>query len=154
MNRFVYIYIHLFIAYSLYIHSSDSICVHFAIHFTCVQDGLDPNTDITVHLTTGSPELLVNITGLQALDRQIPAEIHFNVLGRQIHRRGLGRERVGKPPAEADSVGFLSFVVFLMFFRCWLLLGEFFFVSCFCWEHMLVIERDEMSAFVGVFFTQ
>eukprot|EP00434_Breviolum_minutum_P009945 symbB.v1.2.008765.t1/scaffold549.1/size255684/6 len=46
-------------------------------------DGLDPNTDITVHLTTGSPELLVNITGLQALDRQIPAEIHFNVLGRR-----------------------------------------------------------------------
>lgn len=77
-----------------------------------IQDGLDPNTDITVHLTTGSPELLVNITGLQALDRQIPAEIHFNVLGRPVltgEDFTRGRGSVGGAVLPGQNRGFFEF---------------------------------------------
>ena len=45
------------------------------------QEGLDPNPDVELRLSL-EQQILVNITGLQALDRQIPQQIAFNFLGR------------------------------------------------------------------------
>eukprot|EP00435_Cladocopium_sp_Y103_P036611 s2372_g9.t1 len=46
-------------------------------------EGLDPNPDVVVRLSLGQ-QILVNISGLQALDRQIPQQISFNFLGRRL----------------------------------------------------------------------
>lgn len=46
-------------------------------------EGLDPNPDVELRLSL-EQQILVNITGLQALDRQIPQQIAFNFLGRRL----------------------------------------------------------------------
>ncbi|CAK9082680.1 Phospholipase D (PiPLD1) [Durusdinium trenchii] len=56
---------------------------HIRIETPKIQsEALEPNLDVLVNLSVGHP-LHVNLTGLHALDRKVPASVHFDILGQR-----------------------------------------------------------------------